>query len=98
MNVMNYGKCGDLWVKWEYSKLHGCVYKFESWVWQQWNAPPARIHADNFRQDLQDGQDLNVGLCHPVHYACVPPACFCCTEPAAVQVQSRLQAGTKPDA
>ncbi len=20
MNVMNYGKCGDLWVKWEYSK------------------------------------------------------------------------------
>ena len=21
----------------------------------------------NFRQDLQDGQDLNVGLCHPVN-------------------------------
>ncbi len=52
MNVMNYGKCRDLSVKWEYSKLHGLVCGFglwvwfvdlvyESWIWQQWNAPPA---------------------------------------------------------
>ena len=34
--------------------------------------PTAREHAEKFRQDLQD---LNVGLCHPVHpvhYACAP--------------------------
>ena len=42
------------------------------------NRPIAYDHANNFRQDLQDGQDLNVGLCHPVnpvhpvHYVCVP--------------------------
>ncbi|NOR48340.1 MAG: hypothetical protein GQ533_09920 [Methanosarcinaceae archaeon] len=40
--------------------------------------PDARVNAEHFRQDLQDGQDLNVGLCHPVHpvhpvyYVCVP--------------------------
>jgi len=43
-----------------------------------WNAPTAYEYTINFRQDLQDGQDLNVGLCypanhvHPVHYVCAP--------------------------
>ena len=32
------------------------------WTRADWNAPTACEHADNFRQDLQDGQDLNVGL------------------------------------
>ncbi len=39
------------------------------------NMPSAYDHADNFRQDLLDGQDLDVGLwhpVHPVHYVCAP--------------------------
>ena len=39
------------------------------------NMPIAYDYANNFRQDLQDGQDLDVGLCHPVnpvHYVCAP--------------------------
>ena len=44
--------------------------------------PAACEHADNFRQDSQDGQDLNIGLyhpvnpVHPVHYACGGLRCW----------------------
>jgi hypothetical protein len=40
--------------------------------------PIAYDYINNFRQDLQDGQDLNVVLwhpvnpVHPVHYVCAP--------------------------
>jgi hypothetical protein len=42
------------------------------------NMPIAYDYANNFRQDLQDGQDLDVVLwhpvnpVHPVHYICAP--------------------------